>query len=259
MKARMILTDLDHTLLHSDGSISARTKHVLNECQNRGILVVIATARYWIGAEPYIEELQPNYEITTDGTLIHQRGKQVYSCNMNVEDANQIVNDLLEYNSRTEITVASGRQVYWNSQRISESKKLHKAVYNDYSKPLECQVNKIVAELSNGDIAVDIANKNNCRLQCYRNDNWYAFLPKNAGKIQAICELVNMLNISLNDIVSFGDDINDIEMLKICGTGVAVDNAVAEVKAIADCVTLSNDNDGVVDWIENNILLDGEQ
>lgn len=254
----MILTDLDHTLLRSDGSISTRTKHVLKECQNRGILVVIATARYWIGAETYIEVLKPNYEITTDGTLIHQRGKQVYSCNMDVKDANQIVHDLLEYNPKTEITVASGRQVYWNSQHISESKKLHKAVYNDYSNPLECQVNKIVAELTNGDIAVEIANKNNCRLQSYRNENWYAFLPKNAGKIQAIYELANMLDISLDEIVSFGDDINDIEMLKICGIGVAVDNAVSEVKAIADCVTLSNDNDGVADWIEKSILSDSE-
>lgn len=256
MKTKMILTDLDHTLLRSDGSISARTKRVLKECQNRGILVAIATARYWIGAEPYIEELQPNYEITTDGTLIHKHGKQVYSCNMDVKDANQIVNDLLEYNPKTEITVASGRQVYWNSHHISESKKLHKAFYNDYSSPLECQVNKIVAELSNGDIAVEIANKYNCRLQCYRNENWYAFLPKNAGKIQAISELIKILNISLDEIVSFGDDINDIEMLKICGIGVAVDNAVAEVKATANCVTLSNDNDGVAYWIEKNLLLD---
>lgn len=62
------------------------------------------------------------------------------------------------------------------------------------------------------------------------------------------------MNITLNEIVSFGDDINDMEMLQTCGTGVAVSNAVADVKAVADCVTLSNDEDGVADWIEKNIL-----
>lgn len=79
-------------------------------------------------------------------------------------------------------------------------------------------------------------------------------MPEKSGKIQAILELAKLLNISLNDIVSFGDDINDMEMLRICGTGVSVSNAVAEVKAVADCVTLSNDEDGVTDWIEKNIL-----
>ena len=249
MNIKMILTDLDHTLLRSDGSISEYTKQILKQCQSLGILVVIATARYWIGAKRYIEEVQPDYEITTDGTLIHQRGKQIYSCSMDTIAANQIIQDLIEQNPNTEITVAADRLVLWNSHHISESEKLHKAVFYDYKEPLNCPINKIVAELSDGDIAVKIANKNHCRLQSYRGENWYAFLPEKSGKIQAILELAKLLNISLSDIVSFGDDINDMEMLQICGIGVAVSNAVADVKAVADCVTLSNDEDGVADWI----------
>ena len=253
MNIKMILTDLDHTLLRSDGSISEYTKQILKQCQSRGILVVIATARYWIGAERYIEEIQPDYEITTDGTLIHQRGKQIYSCSMDMIAANQIIQDLIEQNPNTEITVAADRQVFWNSHHISESEKLHKAVFYDYKEPLRCPINKIVAELSNSDMAVKIANKNHCRLQSYRGENWYAFLPEKSGKIQAILELAKLLNFSLSDIVSFGDDINDMEMLQICGVGVAVSNAVADVKAVADCVTLSNDEDGVADWIEKHL------
>lgn len=62
------------------------------------------------------------------------------------------------------------------------------------------------------------------------------------------------MDIPLADIVSFGDDLNDREMLQICGTGVAVSNAIQEVKEVADEVTLSNDEDGVAAWIERNIL-----
>lgn len=199
MRIKMILTDLDHTLLRSDGSISDDTKQILKRCRSCGILTVIATARYWIGAERCIEEIQPDYEITTDGTLIHQRGKQVYSCGMDAAAANHIIQDLLEKNPDTEITVAAGRRVFWNSRHISESEKLHKAVFNDYSKPLLCQVNKIVAELPSRSIAAEIADKNRCRLQCYRGENWYAFLPEESGKIQAILELAKRLNIPLND------------------------------------------------------------
>lgn len=255
MNPKMVLTDLDKTLLRSDSSISEHTKNVLKKCQDCGILIVIATARYWIGAERYIKELHPDYEITTDGTLVHQRNRQIYSCSMDADKTNQIIQDLLAQNPKTEITVAAGRQVFWNSHHISESEKLHKAVFHDYSKPLSIPANKILAELSDSNIAERIAAKNHCRLQCYRGENLYSFLPEKSGKIQAIRELARTLNLSLGDIVSFGDDLNDMEMLQICGTGVAVSNALMEVKNIADAVTLSNDEDGVAYWIERNILM----
>lgn len=258
MNPKMILTDLDGTLLRSDGSISERTKSVLKSCQNRGIYIVIATARYWIGAERYIEEIQPDYEITTDGTLIHRHGEQIYSCNLETEDTNQIIRDILARDDKTEITVAAGRRVFWNSMHISESEKLHKAVYCDYRKPLSCQANKIVAKLPDDETALEIANKNHCRLQSYRGEKWYAFLPETGGKVQAIRELAKILNISLNEIVAFGDDKNDMEMLKMCGTGVAVDNAVSEVKEIADSVALSNDENGVAEWLAENVLMNAE-
>lgn len=97
------------------------------------------------------------------------------------------------------------------------------------------------------------------RLQSYRGENWYAFLPEMAGKVQAIRELAKILNISLNEIVAFGDDKNDMETLKMCGIGVAVDNAISDVKDIADSVTLSNDEDGVAEWLTKNVLMGMEQ
>lgn len=254
MNLKMILTDLDGTLLCSDGSISEFTIDILKRCQNRGITVVIATARYWIGAERYIAEIQPDYEITTDGTLIHRHGEQIYSCNLETDVTNQIIRDILARDDKAEITVAAGRQVFWNSKHISESEKLHKAVYCDYRKPLSCPANKIVAQLPDDETALSIANKNHCRLQSYRGEKWYAFLPETGGKVQAIRELAKMLNISLNEIVAFGDDKNDMEMLKICGTGVAVYNAIPEVKEIADSVTFSNDHNGVAEWLSRSVL-----
>lgn len=251
---QMILTDLDGTLLHSDGSVSGYTKRVLRECQEKGILVVVATARYWIGAERYIQEIQPDYEITTDGTLIHRHGERVYSCSLDEGITNRIIQDLLEINPETEITVASGRKVFWNSLYISESEKLHKAVYHDYQKPLSCRANKIVAELSDSETAEAVAEKNNCRLQSYRGENRYAFLPREAGKVRALRELTGMLNIPLDKVAAFGDDLNDLEMLRVCGSGVAVANAVQNVKEAADYVTLSNDQDGVAVWLERNLI-----
>lgn len=251
---RMILTDLDHTLLRQDGSVSEETLRVLGECRAKGILFAVATARYWIGAERYIELLKPDYEITTDGTLIHSNGRCIYSCALSAADTNRIVRDIREAVPEAEITVAEGRTVYWNSLHIAESEKLHKAVYCDYATPLEVCANKIVAELPEERIARRIAEQAGCRLQCYRGEKWYAFMPAGAGKTEAIKALAGVSGISPEETAAFGDDRNDLDMLKMCGKGIAVANAVPEVLAAADAVTLSNEEDGVAQWLRMNCL-----
>ena len=251
---RMILTDLDHTLLKEDGSISEKMLQVLTACRAKGILFAIATARYWIGAERYIDLLNPDYEITTDGTLIHSDGKCIYSCAFSVSETNTIISNISEMVPGTEITTACGKTVYWNSLRISESEKLHKAVYCDYSSPLTVQANKIVAELPDESVAREIAAKTHCKLQCYRGEKWYAFMPAVSGKTAAIKALAEFSEIGLKDTVAFGDDLNDIEMLRLCGMGVAVANAIPEVREAADMITFSNDEDGVARWLADHCL-----
>ena len=251
---KMILTDLDHTLLRQDGTVSENTLSVLKECRAKGIIFAIATARYWIGAEKYIKQLRPDYEITTDGTLIHSNDECVYSCEFTVKETNQIVDSIFEIMPDAEVTVANKKRVFWNSKHISESEKLYKAVYNDYSKPLKVGANKIVAELPDEKMAVRIADKAGCRLQGYRGERWYSFIPKDSGKTMAIKYLSEKNGIEIKDIAAFGDDSNDIEMLKMCGMGIAVSNAVPEVLKIADEVTLSNDEDGVASWLIKNLL-----
>ena len=251
---RMILTDLDHTLLKQDGSVSEKTLQVLAACRAKGILFAIATARYWIGAERYIDLLNPDYEITTDGTLVHSHGECVYSCALSVSETNTIISGIAEMVPGAEITAACGKTVYWNSHRISESEKLHKAVYCNYSSPLNVQANKIVAELPDESVAREIAAKVNCKLQCYRGEKWYAFMPAASGKTAAIQALAETSRISPEDIIAFGDDLNDIEMLKLCGTGVAVANAIPQVLEAADAITLSNDEGGVAKWLADHFL-----
>ena len=251
---RLILSDLDHTLLKSDGSISDHTLDVLKRCREQGILFAIATARYWIGAERYIEMIKPDFEITTDGTVIHSNGKCIYSCEFSVEETNNIIQALLKEKPDAEITAAVGKTVYWNSKHIAESERLHKATYMEYDKHLDFRANKIVAELPDESAGKRIADEMDCKLQCYRGEKWCSFLPKGSGKIEAIKAMSEVCGISLDDIVAFGDDKNDIEMLKVCGTGIAVSNSIKEVLDVADGATASNDEDGVAKWISTNLL-----
>ena len=66
--------------------------------------------------------------------------------------------------------------------------------------------------------------------------------------------LADHMGIDMTDVIAFGDDVNDLGMLKLAGTAVAVSNAIDEVKAVADHVTDSNDQDGVAKFLEATIL-----
>jgi len=91
-------------------------------------------------------------------------------------------------------------------------------------------------------------------LNLYRsNDTLIEIAPKSVSKLTAIKSLLEE-NESLSDVIAFGDNYNDIEMLEDCGYGVAVGNAREEVKAIADSTTLPNYEDGVAYFINSKLI-----
>lgn len=251
---KMIVTDLDGTLLHTNGTISVKTIDVLRQCQKQGILVVLATARFWIGAEKYINFIKPDYVISADGSVMHNREKLIDRYSFDVETTNLIIQSILEVNSNAEILALIDKRVYWNNEYISESERLFKAQYFNYKNPLSDGANKIATMLPDKEMADKIAKECGCKVIHYRDENVYSFVPLHAGKRNMIRKLADRLDISLEEIVTFGDDENDIEMLKECGLGIAVANALPEVKEIADEITLSNDEDGVASFIANKIL-----
>ena len=67
-------------------------------------------------------------------------------------------------------------------------------------------------------------------------------------------KIAEVCGFSTDSIIAFGDDCADIGMLELCGTGVAMGNAIDEVKERADIVIGSNDEEGIADFIENEIL-----
>lgn len=78
---------------------------------------------------------------------------------------------------------------------------------------------------------------------------WLTIHSIQAQKHKAVKKLGDMLSIPLSDIVVFGDQLNDVTMLKNAGLGIAVENAVEETKLAADIVIGTNNDDSVVKWI----------
>jgi hydroxymethylpyrimidine pyrophosphatase-like HAD family hydrolase len=88
----------------------------------------------------------------------------------------------------------------------------------------------------------------------FYGEDWYRFAEQLADKWTGIKALAEHIGLDQQNIAAFGDDFNDVHMLKQCGTGVAVANAIDEAKAAADYICDINDNDGVAKWIEAQLL-----
>ena len=92
-------------------------------------------------------------------------------------------------------------------------------------------------------------------INLYRsNDTLIEIAPKSVSKLTAIQKLLRSRE-TLQDVIAFGDNYNDIDMLKNAGCGVAVSNGREEVKQIAKFVTASNIDDGVARYIEQHLLI----
>lgn len=249
-KPRAIILDLDGTLLHSDKSVSERTKKALKECRKQGIVIAVATARFWFKAEPFLEEIEPDYALLADGTQIYHKGEMIYGFPMEEGQSTGLINELRQKEYDTGFVASIGKMLLCSSSGISES---WRRTWN-FESALKEPVYKIAGILNSREEAEELAEKYDCCLYAYRGESLYSFSSKAAGKYRAVLALGELLGIGPEDMIAFGDDENDYEILKYCGKGIAVANAIPMIREIADEVTESNDNDGVAEYLEKYCL-----
>ena len=86
----------------------------------------------------------------------------------------------------------------------------------------------------------------------FKSDKSIEVSSKNVSKYAAIKKLADLLNIKNDEIVAFGDSPNDLDMIKNCGFGVSMKNALDEVKKVSDATTVKDHNDdGMTDFLKN--------
>ena len=90
------------------------------------------------------------------------------------------------------------------------------------------------------------------RMDIFRSAPFFLELvPKGIDKAKSLLRLLSKINLTPADMIAFGDGYNDLSMLKLAGMGVAMQNAAPEVRAEADYITLSNEEDGVAAALEH--------
>lgn len=250
---RLLLFDLDGTLLRSDKTISKATLKALNRCRNKGILIGVSTSRGEQNALSFIEELQPDVLIASGGAVVKYKGEYIYKAEFSKEETRRIIESAREVcGEDCEITVDTQDSHYWN-YKIDPKKQDQSwgdSIYTDF-KDFEETSLKICVEIFDDSKAARLREILDwCDCIRFSDGYWYKFTVKTATKEQAIKELCCVCGISTCEITAFGDDYADIGMLKLCGMGIAMGSAIDEVKDRADLVIGSNDKDGIAEYLD---------
>ena len=250
----LILTDLDGTLFRDDKSISDYSKQMIARAQEKGVLFGVCTSRARINAVKFLEGIQPDVLITNGGGMVLCGNDKVYSCEFSVEEIRTLIKATFDVcGPDAVLSVDNDHGLYCNTKEELGDKYW---TYNDFSDFREPCMKMCVETLDKEKVEKIAASLGAQTLDYlpFSDIPWYKFSKNGATKERAIQALCGHLKITPEQITAFGDDFNDIGMLKLCGKGIAMKNAIPEVQQIADEICDTNENDGVGRWIEENIL-----
>lgn len=260
----MIVCDLDGTLLNGNRKISTSTKKYLNQLKNRGYIIVIATGRIYASALKCIDESDfTSYIISDTGGCIYEAktGKAISKNIISTE----IVEKFFKYYSDDchYIDFCDKNIIYKYSDEEEKSSLIRMTKDKNYVIKNCKETSHISISMKDNESAIklydqlllDIPELDIIVMQdSFVERKWIEAFPKGCSKFNAIAELANYLNIKNEEIIAFGDGLNDIEMLEKCGYGVALKNALPEVKKVADDVTqFDYNNDGVINYLGGHL------
>ncbi|MBC1742388.1 HAD family phosphatase [Listeria welshimeri] len=277
MTTQAIILDIDGTLLNNDKKISPETKKALITAQQNGVKLILASGRPTTGMHLYAKQLEME---KYHGLLVSYNGAKVVDCQTKEELFNQTLTiaegkAVLEHMKQFEVKVMIDKDDYMYVNNVYDcyipykDEEINIIQYEsrggnfklcekeDLAAFLDYRINKI---LTAGDpdymqknyqaMMAPFKNTLNC---VFTADFYFEFTAKNIDKAKALDTVLTPMGIHAENIIAFGDGHNDITMVKYAGTGIAMDNAVPELKAVANSITLSNNKDGIAHVLNNFI------
>lgn len=261
---KAIALDLDGTLTNHDKVITPRTYDALMRVQQQGVHIILASGRPTYGIEPIAECLKiddhEGYVLSYNGgKIIDWKNKKELFANHLPDDTKPILykyakdnnHALLGYAGKEIITETPDDKYVKEESRIN---KMHIRKVDNLLDNIEPHPTKLLMTGEPEDMIVaenEIRQLTGDRMDVFRSAPFFLELvPKGIDKALSLGRLLDIMNISPEELMSFGDGYNDISMIKYAGMGIAMDNAADEVKKAADYVTLSNEDDGIAAAID---------
>lgn len=262
---RAIALDLDGTLTNHEKVVTPKTREALLKAASEGAVIILASGRPTYGIEPVAECLELNQR---GGYILSYNGGNIVNAKTGEKLFSQYLPDevipelyayakenghaLLGYDGNEIITEMPDDQYVKEESRIN---KMNIRKVENLFEALDPHPTKL---LMTGDPTLmlkaeeELVEKLGDRMDIFRSAPFFLELvPKGIDKAKSLTRLLTKINLTPADMIAFGDGYNDLSMLKLAGMGVAMENAAPEVRAEADYVTLSNEEDGVAAALEH--------
>lgn len=268
----LFISDLDGTLLNRNAQLTDYSLRTINLLVENGMNFTAATARTYATVSKILNGLHVNAPIILmNGALIRdlQKDEYVYSAIIDNSVSNKIISIMHEMNLYSFMyTIQNGDMIpYYEKIATPEMRAFYEERKNKYYKQF-LQTSDF-GSVNDNSLYFSLINKKenlmpfyekikdfqDIKLTFYRdvysNDLWYLeiFSP-NASKENAVNFLKN--EYGYDKIICFGDNLNDISLFNASDKKYAVENAVPELKKLADRIIGSNESDGVARFLKDN-------
>ena len=266
MNIKLLLLDLDDTLLDSKGELSLRTQTAVNRAVEQGVTVAIASGRMHTSLLSYVERLNTHGPVVSyNGALIKDSvtGETIYSNPVPLELAKDILRYAQENNFYSQFYT---EQDYFFEEHCELSEGYYRstdlkgiALGSGLADKIETPPPKLL--LIDHDLDKVLLHTEKLRnifgdkLYITRSKGQYIeIMNKGVNKGGALKKMCELFSTDIVDSMAIGDGLNDLEMIKSAGVGVAVATAVKELRDAADIVCKSSDENGPAEIIEQYIL-----
>lgn len=264
----IIALDLDGTLTNSKKEITPRTYDALMAAQQRGVKIILASGRPVYGMEHLAEQLRMEeyggYVLAFNGgKLIDWRTKEVI---MEQKLPNELVASIYHSAVDADLAVLTYRGKTIVTNKAFDRHVMHNAYINrlplveldDFLNEIEYPVNKCLIVGEPERLAVlekKMLAEYGDTMGIFRSQPFFLeCVPPGIDKAHTLEILCSKRGIKKEEIIACGDSWNDLSMIEYAGLGVAMGNAVDDLKAKADYVTASNEEDGIAEVIERFVM-----
>ena len=262
---RAIALDLDGTLTNHEKVVTPKTREALLKAASEGAVIILASGRPTYGIEPVAECLELNqrggYILSYNGGNIvnAQTGEKLFSQFL----PDEVIPELYAYAKEHDHALLgyAGNEIITempDDEYVKEESRINKMNIRKVDNLFEALEPHPTKLLMTGAPTLmlkaeeELVEKLGDKMDIFRSAPFFLELvPKGIDKAKSLTRLLAKINLTPADLIAFGDGYNDLSMLKLAGMGVAMENAAPEVRAEADYVTLSNEEDGVAAALEH--------